>query len=111
MILRPSMGAARRLTLTGSERRLLDLGAGRLLGVVERLGLEERRTRSHTGPADLLADRAVAMMLSVAGALLRAVAAGANARFQQAVDEEQVRVGGPREHAGRDVARVRAVQA
>lgn len=81
-----------------------ELGASQVFGLVHGLGVEQRDARLGAGPADLLANRAVTVMVSVPGALLGAVLAGADAGLEQAVDDELVPLRWPRKNSRRDVA-------
>ena len=70
------------------------------------VGVEQRDAGLGAGPADLLADCAVTVMVSVPGALLGAALAGADASLEQVVDDELVQLRWTRKHSRREIAYV-----
>ena len=86
-------------------------GADQVLELFERLVFEQVTARFDAHAADLLADSAVTVMLSVPRALLGAVLARSDAGLEQSVDDQLVPLRRPRENSRRHVAHVRAVGA
>src|SRR5262249_42099342 len=111
MPIRPSpITPTRRTAVTLAAGRAGDgaLSAGELLKLGERLGLEQSAASVHALATGLLANRAVAMVRSVARAFLGAVRACPDAGLQQTMNHVVIPVSWPRKDASGYVAHIGA---